>query len=183
MNVYESNNHDDNADINSGDEISVERNSGDEDSSDAISNHENSADIDSSYDISDHENSAGGDSGGDISDHENTVDRENGNDFRDHKNTADGDSGENIRDHEDSACANSRRNMRYEQVYNDRTQPGGNLLIGFTDHYIVQYICSTCVVRVLDKRGAEYGKMKRLVAKWQPVDIDSNRYLTESNML
>ena len=192
--------HEDSEDRRSGDKISdhedhVDRNSGDEISGDEISNYEDNADIDSGDEISDHEDSTDGDCDDDISDHENSADGESGDDdiqehgedsgdeIKDIEISAVEESGDKISDHEDNACATSRRNMSYDKVYKDRTQPGANRLIGITDDYIVQYICSTCVVRVLDKRGAEYGKMKRLVAKWQPIDIDSHHYLTENNIL
>ena len=73
--------------------------------------------------------------------------------------------------------------MRYTKVYDDRTRPGGNRLIGITEDYVVEFICSTCVFRVLDKRGADYGKLMSLMAKGQNVDIYSNDYLTDFRMI
>ena len=49
------------------------------------------------------------------------------------------------------------RNLKYHNIFLDRR--GEKLLVGITDDYIVQFICRTCVVRVIDSHDSEYDSL------------------------
>ena len=69
------------------------------------------------------------------------------------------------------------KNRGYALVYEDKGRWAGPCLFGVTDDYIVQLKRTTRVVRVLDKHGADYGKIKKLLEKWSPTDLDVCKYL------
>ena len=60
---------------------------------------------------------------------------------------------------------------------------GRNYVIGITDQYVVQFIRSTCVVRVLDAGDPEYHNLMSTVENWTPIDPHTLEFESEYGMM